>query len=116
MLDWNENNTFTKAHADVIKNRGACERVYDFVGLTVRECAEKEPSTALEYASDLITPERLERCAEKDPSAALAYATDRLTPERIDWCAKQEPWVALMYAKDHLTPETLDCCERTQYA
>jgi len=88
MLNWNENETFTRDHADVIKYRGACDEVYDFVGLTVRECIEKEPSTALAYAADRLTPERIDWCAEKKPSAALAYAADRLTPERIERCKK----------------------------
>jgi len=110
MIDWNEDSTFTRDHADFIKNRGACDAVYDFVGLTIRECIEKDPSATLEYAKDLLTPERLDWCAEKESWAALKYTSNLLTPERVDCCAKQVPWAALKYASDLLTPERLNWC------
>jgi len=88
MLIWYENDTFTKAHADFIKSQGASERVYDFVGRTIRECIEKEPWAALVYAPDLLTPETLDWCAEQEPWVALGYAEHLITPERLERCKK----------------------------
>ena len=111
-LDWSPDATFTEAHARFLMARGACAKALRFVGQTVDQAADAEPLAALEYARDLLTPERLDACAKAKPLAALYCARDLLTPERLDACAEAEPWAALKYARDLLTPERRAWCER----
>lgn len=47
----------------------------------------------------------------KNPSAAIAYYADKLTPEQFDYCVRKFPSTALKNYSDRLTKEQLDYCE-----
>jgi len=74
-------------------------------------CAEKEPGSALAYASQLLTTERIDWCAERASICALCYCPSLLTPQRLDACARREPYTASKHAASLLTPERLDWCK-----
>ena len=46
-----------------------------------------------------------------NPSAALRFCADKLTPEEFDYCVREDPWTALKYCADKLTKEQLDYCK-----
>ena len=48
---------------------------------------------------------------KNNPSVALVYHVDKLTPEQFDYCVHEVPWRALELYADKLTPEQKQYCE-----
>lgn len=47
----------------------------------------------------------------ENPSYALRFGADKLTPEEFDYCVREDPWTALKYCADKLNKEQLDYCK-----
>lgn len=76
------------------------------------EEVNKNPSAAIAYYADKLTPEQFDFCVRERPAAALEYCSERLTKEQLDYCVHKCPATALLLcAEKQLTKEQIDYCK-----
>lgn len=76
----------------------------------IDKCASKLRDLPLMWASDKISPERLDSIAKIYPAMALMYVPHLLTARRLRWCAIRHPEIAIDYASKCMTRSLVKKC------